>query len=148
MATPSKCATPQHPRIPGDLAPLSLAPVEAIVQSRHEPRTQSALLTPAVRRQLAHSPSLPACGVSRGGVGRELASQFTRESVCSADVKCCDDELRSMVVRQDGFEQRLTELAALLEGFTEEQSGQAHLLVDVDQRCRAVQRRLDEAAVD
>lgn len=142
--------TPQRLLTPGDMAPLALAPAE--------PVAPAAGPSPWAAARLARSPSAPRTpsshdAVHLGRVGSVPALPGQRPHVgprgtgggsCGgrgggegawtpADQRHYEDRLRTLSLRQDGFEQRLQELGGALGGLTEEQSGreaQRHRALD------------------
>lgn len=126
LSTPSRLATP------GDLAPLALAPVQAAGQSN--------VWKPASphghgRGHLPEAPPLPTCPPTLTTVAAAAGRL--------PDLSDYDIKLQSLGVRQNGFEQRLFQLAELFAGIAEEQSGQARRVNDLGVSCQGACKRLD-----
>lgn len=135
QATPGRSVTPSRKGTPGDLAPLALAPVRGAADVRARSHGH-----------LSHAPPLPAWP-SGAAVGSGLDARQGSPLRTKAATPEHDDyevRLRSLGVRQDGFEQRLVELAGLFAGMTEEQNGHARQLEDLCDECRGARNRLSE----
>ncbi|CAE8595487.1 unnamed protein product, partial [Polarella glacialis] len=152
FAAASRPSTPWRPSTPGDLAPMALAPVSTEPKVRPPPLPRAPSL-PVFSDSSALQLSEPAQRTGPREVHRSEADWWKHSqhrgplglggsSAANFDLHYCEDKLYILDARQIRAEQRIEELAALLDSVAEAQDGQAHRIDGLVDTCQVAQDRI------